>query len=177
MDYGLAVGSTGSGTVECEQGDYTGGVVGYATGFIKNCYARAGLSGQNYVGGIAGTGWNIENCVSYCQISRALEHTGAIAGTADGVLAGNLFIGNGISGVDGISYAGRAEMADGETLFSDPSLPEVFREVRITFLVEGDPIEDVVLLPGETLASLPAVPTATECTGFGIRCRILLFTA
>ncbi len=158
MDYGLAVGSTGSGTVECEQGDYTGGVVGYATGFIKNCYARAGLSGQNYVGGIAGTGWNIENCVSYCQISRALEHTGAIAGTADGVLAGNLFIGNGISGVDGISYAGRAEMADGETLFSDPSLPEVFREVRITFLVEGDPIEDVVLLPGETLASLPAVP-------------------
>ena len=61
-----------------------GGIAGYNSGTIENCYVTGKLSGKSIVGGVAGQsigGYSmIKNCYSTCDVTGSSSYIGGIAG-------------------------------------------------------------------------------------------------
>ena len=167
MDLGLVRGCGGTGAVESTGGEYVGGVAGAAYAAIQDCWAKCRLTGTRQVGGIAGLGYEITGCRTLVEIAGGLSAVGAIAGTLQeaGSLSQNWFVSESLGGVDGISYAGRAEGLDYASFRQLENLPSAFEGFTLTFLA-GDVIVDRRTFSyGARLdpADLPEVP---ERTGF-----------
>ncbi len=113
------------------EGSCTGGVVGQSSSGVDKCWACCNVTGQEYVGGIAGMARTVTSCASDVTLDGVTACCGSIAGYVDfdteEDIRGNLYVENGIGAIDGISYAGLAEAADRETLMADESLPLRFR--------------------------------------------------
>lgn len=90
MDLGLILECEAYGSAESENGDYVGGVAGYAVGTIRESFAKCALSGKRYVGGIVGaagtrdSGGSVTGCCSFVLIPEYEEYAGAISGTDQG---------------------------------------------------------------------------------------------
>lgn len=150
------------GMVSSTSGDYTGGIAGISDAVIRNSYAKCILSGSNYVGGIAGDGYGIEQCVSLVSVKDFEGYTGAIAGNwnqEDGTLTGNRFVSSTLAGVDGVSYAGKAEPVAYEALMAE-KIPAAFQAMYVTYMAEDEIVHTAAYAYGETLAedSIPEVP-------------------
>lgn len=158
MDYGLVINSVGCGKVICTDGDYVGGIVGLSKGSIKNSYSRSNLTGKKYIGGIAGNGKDIKDCYAFSYIDEGMEYQGAIAGDADGTVSGNYYIDNMIGGVDGFSYVGKTNPIAYEQLMKVNGIPEAFRKIEVTFMVEDNIIKTEEVPFGGTIEKLPEVP-------------------
>ncbi|MGF7059163.1 S-layer homology domain-containing protein [Brassicibacter mesophilus] len=81
---GMVQGCYVTGTVSGE--DSVGGVAGSVGGIVENCYSTGSISGTNYsVGGVAGEvyGGTVQNCYSTCAISGGND-AGGMVGTVDG---------------------------------------------------------------------------------------------
>ena len=158
MAQGAILDCSSKGDISCTNGDFCGGISGISSGSILNCCARSDLSAAKYIGGIAGSGTGIKNCLSSAAVSGGSEYIGAVAGTASGELAGHRYIDRGIGGVDGASYAGKTDPVDRAALVSDESVPAFFLSVTVTFLVEDElfAIRDVEY--GGRIVDAPAVP-------------------
>ena len=78
---------------------YVGGIAGYNSGTISNCYNTGGISGSSYVGGIAGgnNSGTITNCYNTGDISATNNYAGGIAGYNSGTIS-NCYNTGGISG-------------------------------------------------------------------------------
>lgn len=136
---GGVTGSHSIGTlVYCEnygsvfsEGSYTGGVVGRSSSGVDKCWSCCNVTGQEYVGGIAGMAKTVTSCAADVTLDGVTACCGSIAGYVDfdteEDIRGNLYVENGIGAIDGISYAGLAEATDRETLTADESLPLRFR--------------------------------------------------
>lgn len=157
MLHGAVLDSTGAGTVT-SQGDYAGGIAGISQSSIVKSYARTTLKGEKYVGGIAGSGVNISQCLSYTVVEKSEEYYGSIAGFADGTAEQNFFVENVVGGIDNISYRGKAEPVSYETMLAMESVPEIFRQITVTFVVGDEIVEEVSVPFGGTVESLPQVP-------------------
>ncbi len=156
MDYGAATECEFGGTVSAA-GDYAGGIVGLSRGAVQNCRARANVSGGNYLGGIAGLGHDLRDCLVMPWLEKKTEYQGSVAGDADGEIAGNRYCESTLGGINGFSFAGRAEPVSYEELLtmSDSS---VFRECQVSFRVEGETVEVLRLPYGGRIETLPDVP-------------------
>jgi LPXTG-motif cell wall-anchored protein len=114
----------GLSNVAITGGDYTGGVVGYISGLvencyvsgivigndrvggivgdinnmktIRNCYAISSVSGNNHIGGIVGyCNGTVENCAALNPSVNGTSNVGRVAGTLSGAtLTGNIAFGN-----------------------------------------------------------------------------------
>ena len=163
MDLGTALECQNYGSVTSTNGNYVGGVAGYADGTIRNSYSKCVLSGASYVGGIAGWASRLRNCASIVTIDEGTEWVGAIAGDADlesGGLYDNLFVDTGTAGVDGISYSGIAEPVDFETLRAMPGIPTEFVSFTLTLMANDVVVASIPFYYGEdlSLVELPEVP-------------------
>jgi hypothetical protein len=96
-------------------GDYTGGVVGAATGMVTNCYSTGSVTGDKYVGGVVGsatTGYEIEDsnpvfytgtvtdCHSACTVSSigsGSAYAGGVVGSTQNALT-NCYATGSVSG-------------------------------------------------------------------------------
>lgn len=169
MDLGTAIGCQNYGPVESTGGDYTGGIAGYAEASLRSCYAKCALNGKSYVGGIAGWASRIQGCYAIVTIEQGDEYLGAIAGSVDGegVLRDNFFVDTGLAGLDGVSYAGRAEPIPFDTLETLPDTPAAFTAFSLTLLAEGKVVAKLPLLYGANLPEpqLPPVPEVPGCYG------------
>ena len=56
MELGLITDSRGYGRISSENGDYVGGIAGLTGGTVRDSFAKCTLSGNNYVGGVVGSG-------------------------------------------------------------------------------------------------------------------------
>ena len=167
MDLGTALECQNYGPVTSTGGDYTGGIAGFADAMIRGCYAKSVLSGKNYVGGIAGWASRLRDCYAITAIEEGTECLGAVAGgvETDGVLTGNRFVDTGLAGVDGVSYAGRAEPIPFEEL--PPEVPAEFTAFTLTLRAGGEVVARLPFFYGDDLTrlSLPQVPEAEGCYG------------
>ena len=144
MSLGVIYQSMAQGGVWCTEGDYVGGICGYSDGYIKNSYAFCNLEGENNIGGIAGFGTDLENCMSLVTLNSSGTRIGAIAGQLAvdddreyvGTVAGNIFVDNGVCGVDGISYEGVAEPISYKELLEQENCPMEFSYLTITYRVD-----------------------------------------
>lgn len=169
MDLGTALDCENYGAVASTGGDYVGGAAGWTDGSLRRCCARSVLSGRNYVGGIAGWAGRLRDCCAIATIAEGSECLGAIAGGAEAeeALTGNRFVDTGIAGVDGVSYAGRAEPAACADLSSSPDIPAEFTAFSLTLLADGETVARIPFSYGEDLSllALPEVPAREDSYG------------
>lgn len=157
MDYGLVSLSGSAGSVSAGN-EYAGGVAGLSAGTLRGCTARANVSASSYMGGIAGSGKNIENCRAMPHLEGYAEFQGSIAGFADGSVKDNLYSDCTVGGVDGFSFSGQAQYVDYEEFITLDGTPDSFRKISVSFSVEGKTIETVEVPFGGAIDKLPEVP-------------------
>lgn len=157
MDYGLVSLSGSAGSVSAGN-EYAGGIAGLSAGTLRDCTARANVSASSYIGGIAGSGRNIESCRAMPHLEGYAEFQGSIAGFADGSVKDNLYSDCTVGGVDGFSFSGQAEYMDYEKFTALDGTPDSFRRINVSFSVEGKTIETVEVPFGGAIEKLPEVP-------------------
>lgn len=162
MDLGYIKGCVGAGSVESTDGNYVGGVAGKANGPINASYAKAILQGGNYVGGIAGLGQEITNCYSMVIVNRGKACVGAVAGYVENnsTIRNNYFVSAVLAGIDGISYAKRAEPIAYEALVAVKGLPAIFKQLKLTFWVDDSLLDVLEFNYGDSISEedLPQIP-------------------
>ena len=158
------------GSADSSDGGYVGGVVGCSYSVVRQSYAMCNLSGQEYVGGIAGYGTTIQDCISMVGMTDVTACSGAVAGWAemDGeAVSGNAFVHASLGGVDGISYSGRAYPLSYQQLLRQEGLPDQFRRLHLTFVADGVVVREVEFEYGGSISlrQIPPVPEKEGCTG------------
>ena len=167
MDLGAALDCRSYGPVTSTGGNYVGGVAGWADASVRSCWAKNTLSGGNYVGGIAGWAGRLQDCRAIATIPEGTEYLGAVAGWAEEGLSGNCFVNTGWAGVDGVSYAGRAEPVPFEELAALPDVPAEFTAFTLTLTADGETAAQLPFFYGDDLTrlTLPEVPEKEGCYG------------
>lgn len=162
MDLGTALDCQNYGPVASTGGDYVGGVAGWAEASIRSCFAKNTLSGGSYIGGIAGWASRLRDCYAIATITEGTECLGAVAGgvETDGVLRDNRFVDTGVAGLDGVSYAGRAEPIPFEELNQLSGVPPEFTAFTLKLVAGEEVVAQIPFLYGEDLSriDLPPVP-------------------
>lgn len=162
MDLGTALDCENYGPVESTGGSYVGGIVGYADASVRGCWAKNTLSGANYVGGVAGWASCLRDCRAIATITQGTECVGAIAGgvETDGVLSGCCFVDTGRAGVDGVSYAERAEPIAFDAMSRLENVPADFTAFSLTLRAGDKTVSRIPFRYGEDLSriKLPDVP-------------------
>lgn len=169
MDLGAALDCQSYGPVSSTGGNYVGGVAGWADAGLRGCWAKNTLSGGDYVGGVAGWASRLRDCRAIATIREGEEYLGAVAGWVEenGLLSGNCFVDTGWAGVDGVSYAGRAEPVPFEALSQLPGLPPEFTAFTLTLTANGETVAQIPFFYGDDLSRLrlPQVPEQEGCYG------------
>ena len=159
------------GSTESTEGSYVGGIAGYSDTSIRSSSVLATVQGTRYVGGIAGSGKDLYDNISIIDTDTHGAFIGAVAGWADmtsgGSVTGNRFVHDTLGGVDGISYAGRAEPVSYEELVSQESAPAALRKVKLSFFADGEPVRELTVDYGSDLEEerIPPVPAKPGYTG------------
>lgn len=151
------------GSVEVS-GDYCAGIAGRTQGKILRCAALVDLSGESWLGGIAGLGQDISGCRSMVQADSQGEYLGAIAGQADGALSDNFYLFEDLAGLDGVDRAGLAQGLDFDAFSQLSDLPQDFLSFSYQFKVDGQIVAEVPFAYGSDL-DLTKVPQAPERNG------------
>lgn len=140
-------------------GSYVGGIAGRSDSSIRLSWAKCTLSGEDYVGGIAGYGKTLSDCRSLVTVDGG-AYTGAIAGDVDedGSVTGCLFTHETLGAIDGISYAGKAESAAFDALCAGDTVPKTFSQMELTFRADGKVVAVVPFQYGRGIDSLPEIP-------------------
>lgn len=162
QEFGLIYRCEGYGRVTTDGGDYIGGIAGSSKGSILNCYSYAILNGSAYVGGIAGYGDSLENNISLSIINASGECKGSIAGQilGDGTVDNNYFDNSDVEGIDGITYAGKADRRSYEEIMAMDDVPNKFNKVIVVFEVEDEELASVTIPYGTSIGveDYPEVP-------------------
>lgn len=166
-DVGAIYKSNNLGDVFAGSSAYCGGIAGSARGSIIKCNALCGLFGQDYVGGIVGSGNNIANCRAMITIDSVGECVGAIGGDAEGELLENVFVGEGLAAVDGISYAGKAYPLPYSEFSKLAELPSFFTNLHLDFMVDGKLSKRIPFVYGGALdvSQIPSLPSHPDSFG------------
>lgn len=163
MDTGLVTDCEGYGKLTVA-GTYAGGIAGYSKAEIRSSYAKLDMYGKRYVGGIAGYGTVIHDCIAMADIVDAEQFIGAVAGNVAEVdsksVYNNYYYSQNDHGIDGISYSGIAEGKTFDELLSTGRLPEGFSNMTLTFQADGSVVKTLKVPFGSTVLSsdIPAVP-------------------
>ena len=154
MDLGQVSHCENYGSVSSADGSYVGGIAGASWGSIRDSWARCTLSGDHYVGGIAGYGSTLKNCHTLITLQE-----GSVAGSVDpeGTVTGNTFTQEALGAIDGISYAGQAEPVTFGALCA-AGAPETFAQLELTFRADGKEVAVVPFQYGKGIARLPEIP-------------------
>lgn len=140
---GLVKNCRNFGVLDAGAADYVGGIAGRSTGFIRSSHANGEISGNEYVGGIAGAAAIATDCYSLVHLVGGVEKLGAILGDTEenrteeeNPISGNYYLAvqKDPGAIDGISYDGQAQCMGEEGFFLLEGLPERFRQVVVTFL-------------------------------------------
>ncbi|MCR5748475.1 MAG: hypothetical protein K6G03_12265, partial [Lachnospiraceae bacterium] len=158
------------GSVESTEGGYVGGIAGQSESIVKNSYAMNYLAGDSLIGGITGFGTTIKDCTALPSFEKSADRQGSIAGhiSSDSethgmnldAVSGNYYVNDKVAGIDNMSFVGRAEPIPYQTLISADSVPIGFNNIRVTFKVDDETINQQSLPYGSPLSKieLPVVP-------------------
>ena len=135
-DYGIIVAAENYGDILTDGGKYAGGIAGRCDNTIRDSYVLSGVSGDGYVGGVAGRGEDVsDNYVcSYLDMDSYVKSSGAVVGKADGVVKDNYFVDNGYGAVDGVTRSSEAESMDYDSLIQLGNMPPNFTQFTVRFM-------------------------------------------
>lgn len=186
MALGLTKDCLSTGSIDAEDANYVGGVAGKSDGYIRRCSAKSAITGNAYVGGIAGEGLTVTDCRSMVQLTGS-EKTGAILGlkgehsgflksesddtdeTEEDTVTGNYYltVGSDIGAIDGVSYADSAQPLEHDDFVELEGLDPIFKVISVRFVYDDGMMHTVTLAPGEALSpdSIPKLPEKAGYVG------------
>lgn len=186
MALGLTKDCLSTGSIDAEDANYVGGVAGRSDGYIRRCSAKSAITGNAYVGGIAGEGLTVTDCRSMVQLTGS-EKTGAILGlkgehsgflksesddtdeTEEDTVTGNYYltVGSDIGAIDGVSYADSAQPLEHDDFVELEGLDPIFKVISVRFVYDDGMMHTVTLAPGEALSpdSIPKLPEKAGYVG------------
>lgn len=143
QEMGTILRSHSFGKIESNTADYVGGIAGQSLATIRGSYTKGIFSGRKYVGGIAGSGDDIEGCYSIPTINNVDGFFGAIAGNLeeDAVISGNYFCSENLAGINRISYSGKAEPISFNEINRIIDVSSDFKSVRVFFVLDDEVVE------------------------------------
>jgi len=159
MDLGLIAACEGYGYIYSESGDYVGGIAGLAGSTVQDSFAKCSLAGAKYIGGITGSGITedvtgesslVSGCYSMVDIVGYQQLAGAISGVSSGMYQECYFVSDELTGIDRISYEGKAEPITYEELLETEGLPKEFGEFHLTFVADGKVVYDTTFKYGDS---------------------------
>lgn len=162
QEMGMVLRCENYGRIESTAGDYVGGIAGQSLSHIKQSYAKCTVAGGEYVAGIAGWGNGIDGCLAMVKVKEVDAFSGAIAGKVsdNAEIVDNYFVSEEIAGIDRISYSGKAEPVDYQTLLQTEGIPANFRKMKITFYADDEEVGTVECSYGGSVAleKYPNIP-------------------
>lgn len=160
---GAIVDCAARGTVETG-GDYCGGIAGRTKGKVIRCAALTDLTGQSWLGGVAGLGQDIIDCRTMVRADSDGEYQGAIAGQAEGTLTGNRYLMEDLAGLDGVDYAETAQGLDFDAFSQLDYIPADFLTFSYRFEVNGQTVAEIPFQYGDDLDTslVPEAPKQGE---------------
>ena len=183
MALGLTKNCLSTGSIDAEDADYVGGVVGKSSGYVRGCSAKSDITGNAYVGGIAGEGLTVTDCRSMVQLTGS-EKTGAVLGmrgertgflkkdddseeSEEETVTGNYYftVGSDIGAIDGVSYADTAQPLSHDDFVALEGLDPIFKVISVRFVYDDGMMHTVTLTPGKAL-SLDSIPKLPEKAGY-----------
>ena len=187
MALGLTKNCLSTGSIDAENADYVGGIVGKSSGYVRQCSAKSDITGNAYVGGIAGEGLTVTDCRSMVQLTGS-EKTGAVLGmrgersgflksesdddsgeTDEETVTGNYYftVGSDIGAIDGVSYADTAQPLSHDDFVALEGLDPIFKVISVRFVYDDGMMHTVTLTPGEALSpdSIPKLPEKAGYVG------------
>lgn len=173
---GLVKNSVNTGKVDAAAAIYVGGVAGQSVGFLRSVCANCEVSGTQYLGGIAGSAMIVSDSLSQVKLIDGKERVGGILGWAvenqseeEIPIKDNYYlpVDRDMGAIDGISYSGLAEPMDMDEFLALETLPDTFQKVKICFLLDNEPVTEILLRTGEDLAveEIPQVPAKEGYSG------------
>ncbi|MCM1107412.1 MAG: hypothetical protein NC355_10765 [Blautia sp.] len=171
MTLGVVTDCQAYGGADSTEGEYVGGICGQSLGVIRRCYAMVTLGGASYIGGIAGYGSGVYNCYAITDVTEGQSRVGAIAGQlgamekdgsrdAASCAASNYYVGDGLYGIDNVSYAGVAEPISYDKLLQTEGLPADYRHLKVSYIIDDICVSTEEIAYGESLENLhyPEIP-------------------
>ena len=164
MEMGSVLSSWNYGNITAADATGVGGIAGTSKATIRESGAKCRLAGAKQVGGIAGSGYDIDTCRAMVVIDEGTEQLGAIAGTVDdprsGDITGNTFVDEGVAGLDDVSYADIAAPLPFDEFAAQENLPGAFKKITVHFNAEGSCVAEFTLDYGGSLTpdQFPEVP-------------------
>lgn len=138
-DFGAVVSCESYGAVESTGGSFVGGIAGSSDYCVRSCFCMGPVSGETYVGGIAGRGCDIFYSYAYPEIDCPGERAGSVAGwlREEGILWGNYYVQGNVPGVDSVGYEGGAAPLPYGEFCAMEGVPEAFSEFTVSLRAEG----------------------------------------
>lgn len=151
------------GKIESTGGYYVGGITGYTSSAIKDCYVKCFLKGGSYVGGITGDGDGsnkISGCYTLVEINNAKQYSGAVSGTENGKFSDNYFVSDELAGLGRISLAKKAEPISYEELVKIEGIPKNMTCFTLCFMADDEEIMSQSFKYGDSFEknSFPIIP-------------------
>lgn len=160
---GSVLDSAARGTVTAGT-DYCGGIAGRTQGKLIRCAALTDLSGDSWLGGIAGLGKDLTDCRAMVRADSEGEYQGAIAGQAEGTLSGNRYLMEELAGVDGVDWAEEAQGLSFAEFSQLSGIPQDFLTFSYRFVVNGQTVAEIPFQYGGDLDQ-SLVPQAPQQDG------------
>lgn len=161
-DFGAVVSCESYGAVESTGGSFVGGIAGSSDYCVRSCYAMGPVSGETYVGGIAGRGCDIFYSYAYPEIDCSGERAGSVAGwlREEGILWGNYYVQGNVPGVDSVGYESGAAPLPYEEFCRLEGVPEAFSEFTVSLQADGRELASFRCAYGDAIdgSLIPQVP-------------------
>ncbi|MCI9455412.1 MAG: hypothetical protein HFE44_00365 [Oscillospiraceae bacterium] len=171
-DAGAVIRCDNFGAVKTTNGSYAGGVAGKSHYLIRNCYSLCDVTGQDYVGGIAGLGCNANNNYVMTGISSDTgEKNGSIFGDMEEDVSSsvydNYYIDEGVSAVNNLTYESAARPIRYQELLEVEGIPQEFRSFTVQFVADGKEVKRIVRGYGQKIRpeEIPPVPERNGLAG------------
>lgn len=165
---GLVKNCTNTGQLNSTNASYVGGIAGWSQGYLRSDFVKCQISAGTNVGGIAGSGAVVTDCISMVRIENGKEKLGAVLGEmASDTVTGNVYLvtGQDMGAIDGISYSSLAEPMMLEEFLMIEGLPAVFQAVTMRFVFADGTQQTLTLTPGSRLTQ-EQIPQIPERAGF-----------
>ncbi|MDD3429525.1 MAG: GLUG motif-containing protein [Oscillospiraceae bacterium] len=160
MDLGIVVNGQIYGAVSTTNGGKAGGIAGESASTLRGCFAKCLVTGETYIGGIAGTAEDIASCYALVKLESCTQAFGAIAGQATGELTKNYFVSDTLTGVDRINYQEKAQPITYQDLLAVEALPPQFKTFNLTFCADDATLQTISFPYGESVdtSQIPPIP-------------------
>lgn len=171
-DAGAVIQCDNFGEVISTGGSYAGGIAGRSHYLIRDCYSLCDVTGQDYIGGVAGLGGSANNNYVMAGInSDAGEKKGSIFGDAEEDISHsvyqNYYVDEGISAINNLTYESAAQPIRYQELLEQEGTPKEFRSFTVQFVADGKVVKRVVRGYGQGIKpeDVPPVPARNGLAG------------